>query len=318
MNSIQVLEEVVGVKKLGWLLALCLSGAAWADSWAPKDGHKQVFLWPPHSPILAGGIRKLDDPETMARKPTTNVSNPTYTVYQPKKNPSGTCVLIFPGGGHLVLAMGLEGTEIADWLTSAGITAVLVKYRVPYSGCYWDAKTHRNVTPKVPMALQDAQRVLSTVRAHAQELGIDPHKIGVMGFSAGGNVAVLASTNGEKRSYKPQDEIDQVSCRPDFAVPCYPGHITMRHKNVDSRALNTDIVISKVIPPTLLIHAKDDPVDPVHYSEVYGGALKKAGIPVTLKLYEQGGHAFGVRKQGKDSDRWTQDVIAWLHQLKML
>ena len=262
--------------------------------------------------------RKLDDKETLAKKPTTDVSNPTCVVYSPKVNPSGTCIVVFPGGGHLVLAMGLEGTEIADWLVKSGITCVLVKYRVPYSGCYYDRKLDRHVTPKVPMALQDAQRTISTIRARAQELHVDPNKIGVMGFSAGGNVAVLACTNSNKRSYKPTDAIDQVSCRPDFAIPAYPGHLTMRHKNVNSRALNTDVVISKSIPPTLLVHAKDDPVDPVHYSEVYAAALKKAGVNVTLKLYQTGGHAFGVRKQGKDSDRWTKDVLVWLRQIKML
>jgi len=297
-------------------LAFLLTGAVGADSWAPKGGAQQVPIWPAHSPILAGGIRRLDD-----RKPgqaTTNVSNPTYTVYYPKANSSGTCILVFPGGGHLVLAMGLEGTEIADWLTKSGITCVLVKYRVPYSGCYYDDKLGKHVTPKVPMALQDAQRTISIIRANAQKYHVDPNKIGVMGFSAGGNVAVLSSTNSQKRSYPVQDEIDQVSCRPDFAIPAYPGHLTMRHKNVDSRALNTDVVISKNIPPTLLIHAKDDPVDPVHYSEVYARALKKAGLNVTLKLYADGGHAFGVRKQGKDTDRWTADVLVWLKQIKML
>lgn len=303
------------MKKLLITLAL-LGSSALADSWTPPGGRKQEPIWPAQSPILKGGIRKLDDPETMAHKPTTNVAIPTYTVYQPKANPSGTCILIFPGGGHLVLAMGLEGTEIADWLTRSGITCVLVKYRVPYSGCYWDNKLRKHVTPKVPMALQDAQRAVSLVRAHAQELHINPNKIGVMGFSAGGNVAVLASLR--KRSYAGQDAIDQVSCRPDFAIPAYPGHLTMRHKNVDSRALNSDIVVSRAVPPTLLIHAQDDPVDPVHYSEVYAAALKKVGAPVTLKLYKTGGHAFGVRKQNKDSDRWTQDVMIWLKKIGML
>ncbi|MDQ7823115.1 MAG: alpha/beta hydrolase [Candidatus Eremiobacteraeota bacterium] len=295
-----------------------LTGVSSADSWTPRGGAQQVPLWSAHSPVLAGGIRTLEDPQILAEKPVTNVSNPTYTVYYPRENPSGTCIVIFPGGGHLSLAMGLEGTEIADWLTRSGITCVLVKYRVPYSGCYWDSKLHRHVTPKVPMALQDAQRAISILRARAQEYHINPDKIGVMGFSAGGNVVVLASTRFQNRSYKPLDSIDQVSCRPDFAVPVYPGHMTMSHKNVDSRALNSDIVISRGIPPTLLIHAKDDPVDPVHYSEVYAAALRKVGVSVTLKLYKSGGHAFGVRKQDKDSDRWTEDVIAWLQQLKIL
>ena len=305
------------MKKVILLLALA-TGSVAADSWTPPAGKQQVPIWPAKSPVLSSPFRKLEDRKILAKKPITDVSNPTYTVFSPKTNPSGTCILIFPGGGHLTLAMDIEGTEVAEWLAKSGITAVLVKYRVPYSGCYWDPKRHRHVTPKVPMALQDAQRTISLVRAQAHRLGIHPNKIGVMGFSAGGNVAVLASTHLRKRSYSATDDIDRVSCRPDFAIPIFPGHLTMEHKNIDSRALNSDITLSKDIPPTLLIHAKDDPVDPVHYSTVYAAALKKAGIPVTLKLYEKGGHAFGVRKQGTDSDRWPQDALAWLKQIKML
>jgi acetyl esterase/lipase len=305
------------MKKTCLFLALLMT-SAWADNWKPTGGAQQVPIWPAKSPVLAGGIRKLEDKVALGGKSVTNVSIPTFTVYSPKSNPSGTCIVVFPGGGHLVLAMGIEGTEIADWLTGKGITCVLVKYRVPYSGCYWDDKLHKHVTPKVPMALQDAQRVISIVRSQAQDLHINPTKIGVMGFSAGGNVAVLASTRLAKRSYPATDDIDKVSCRPDFAIPVYPGHLTMTHKNIDSRALNTEIVIPKNTPPTLLVHAKDDPVDPVWYSEVYAEALKKAGINVKLKLYETGGHAFGVRKKGMDCDRWTKDTIAWLKQIKML
>ena len=305
------------MKKVMLFLALLMTSAV-ADSWKPTGGAQQVPIWPANSPVLSGGIRRLEDKAILAKKPITDVANPTFTIYYPKENPSGTCIIVFPGGGYLGLAMGLEGTEVADWLSQSGITCVLVKYRVPYSGCYWDSKLRRHVTPKVPMALQDAQRTISTIRAHAQDYHVNPDKIGVMGFSAGGNLAVLSSTLFQKRSYKPVDSIDGVSCRPDFAIPVFPGHMTMTHKNVDSRALNTDIVISKNIPPTLLVHAKDDPVDPVWYSEVYAAALKKAGVNVTLKIYQSGGHAFAVRKQGKASDRWTKDALAWLKQIKMI
>lgn len=300
-----------------FLLALLWTSAA-ADSWKPEGGARQVPIWPADAAILADGIRKLEGEDQLAKGFITNVDTPTYTVYRPKVNPSGTCVIVFPGGGHKVLAIELEGTEVAQWLTGSGITCVLVKYRVPYSGCYWDSELRKNVTPKVPMALQDAQRTISTIRAHAQDYGVDPRKIGVMGFSAGGNVAVLASTCFQKRSYAPIDAIDQVSCRPDFAIPVFAGHMTMEHKNVDSRALNTDIPISPEIPPTLLVHAKDDPVNPVWYSEVYAAALRKAGVRVKLKLYETGGHAFAVRKQGTHSDRWTLDALSWLTQIQMI
>jgi len=245
------------------------------------------------------------------------VSQPTMTVYPPKAANTGVAVIIFPGGGYKVLAIDLEGTEVCDWLTSKGITCALLKYRVPYSGCYWDEKTRKNTPPDVARALQDAQRAISTIRYNAKKYNVDPNKIGVMGFSAGGNLAVLSSTAFKKRSYRPIDEIDEVSCRPDFAIPVYPGHMTMEHKNktpkkVARKELNTDILVSNDIPPTLLVHAKNDPVDPFYYSKVYEKALRNAGLDVTLNAYSTGGHAFGVRKSGKDTDRWMDDALAWL------
>jgi acetyl esterase/lipase len=173
------------------------------------------------------------------------------------------------------------------------------------------------------MALQDAQRAISIVRYNAGDYDIDPDKIGVMGFSAGGHLAVLASTAFDARSYDPIDEIDHVSPRPDFAIPVYPGHMTMEHKNktpktVAAQELNTDILISPDVPPTLLIHAKDDAIDPVHYSLVYERELKNAGVDVDIILYDTGGHAFGVRKQGKATDRWTEDALQWLRKIGIL
>jgi acetyl esterase/lipase len=139
----------------------------------------------------------------------------------------------------------------------------------------------------------------------------------------GVSVWILASTAIKTRSYTAIDEIDQTSSRPDFAIRVYPGHMTMEHKNktpsaTGAKELNTDIVISKEIPPTLLVHAKDDPVDPVYYSVVYDRELKKAGINVKLYVYQTGGHAFGVRKSGKDTDRWMDDAMAWLKEIRML
>jgi acetyl esterase/lipase len=308
------------LKRLVIFLSL-FSSISFADSWRPPTGLKQVSIWPKGAKVLAVGIKKLDEPKL--KNPITNISDPTITVYQPKIKSSGVSVIVFPGGGYRTLAMGLEGTEICDWLISKNITCVLLKYRVPYSGCYWDRKTNTHITPAVPMALQDAQRTISTVRYRAKEYGIDPNKVGVMGFSAGGNLAVLSSTAYKIRSYEPSDKIDRVSCRPDFAIPVYPGHMTMEHKNkipqeAAAKELNTDIVVSSAVPPTLLIHAKDDAVDPIQYSELYESELTKAGADVALKIYKTGGHAFGVRKSGKDTDRWTEDALDWLKQRKFL
>ena len=306
---------------IGMFISL-LSVCGLADSWEAPAGFKQRPVWPEGSSVLAAGVKKLEDKQILSRDPITDVSKPTYTVFRPKRNPSGTALIVFPGGGYLTLAMKVEGTDVCDWLTNVGVTCVLLKYRVPYSGCYWDSKRKRHVTPEVPMALQDAQRTISIIRHDAEKYEINPNKIGVIGFSAGGNMAALVSTAFKKRSYEPIDEIDLISSRPDFSLLLFPGHMTMEHKNktpkdVAAKELNTDIVISKDIPPTLLLHAQDDKVDPVYYSEIYARELRKAGVKVKLVKYKTGGHVF-VSKTGMDSDRWKEDVLSWLKAAKTL
>lgn len=276
----------------------------------------EVPLWPEGSQVLQEGIKELSGKEHA-------VTHPSFLLYSPRARSSRVAVLVFPGGGFKALAigkqstLGFNGADVCKWLTDAGVTCFLVKYRVPGTACNWNPETHRHQAPDIPMALQDAQRAISMVRYRADEFGIDADKIGVMGFSAGGNLAVLSSTAFKARSYDSIDAIDSKSSRPDFAIPVYPGHMTMEHKNktpkeTAARELNTDIVVSAKIPPTLLIHAKDDAVDPVRYSEVYVRELRKAGVNVTLNLYETGGHAFGVKKQGKDTDRWMSDALDWM------
>lgn len=267
--------------------------------------------------------------EDAKNNPQIVITHPAFLLYAPKNPSARAAIVVFPGGGYKGVAIGqkstigFNGADVCKWLTGAGVTCILLKYRVPNSGCNWNARTRRHDTPDIPMALQDAQRTISTVRYNAKKYNIDPNEIGVMGFSAGGNLAVLSSTAFRKRAYDPIDEIDQVSSRPDFAIPVYPGHLTMEHKNrtptaIAARELNTDIEISADIPPTLLVHALDDPVDPVHYSKVYERELKKAGVNVKLMLYQTGGHAFGVKQQGKDTDRWTVDALRWLEEIKIL
>jgi len=304
------------------LLAALLSTPATAAS-APEPSYaEEVPLWPADSRVLQDGIKALAH-EKWA------LTHPSYLVYPPKVNSARAAILVFAGGGYKALALGPKstlgflGADVCQWLTDAGITCIVVRYRVPNTGCNWNPVTRRHEQPAIPMALQDAQRALSLVRHRADEYGVDPDKIGVMGFSAGGHLAVMSSTAFGTRTYAPIDDIDQVSPRPDFAVPVYPGHLTMEHKNktprsVAARELNTDIVVSAQVPPTLLIHAKDDPIDPVHYSLVYERALRQAGGNVETILYETGGHAFGVHKQGKDTDRWTEDALTWLRKVGVL
>jgi acetyl esterase/lipase len=329
-----------GTTLLSALLALALAGcseapspqpaAVEADSPAPAPpplpdttgGPLEIPLWPENSQPLLDGIRELANEKWAA-------THPSFLLYAPMESSKRSAVLVFPGGGYKAVAigpastLGPDGRDVCQWLTDAGMTCLLVKYRVPNTGCNWNPVTRRHDQPRIPMALQDAQRAMSLVRHNAQAWGIDPDRIGVMGFSAGGNLAVLSSTAFNTRAYAPVDAADQARLRPDFAIPVYPGHLTMEHKNktpkaVAAQELNTDILISADIPPTLLIHAKDDPVDPVHYSQVYARELTKAGVPVDLRLYDTGGHAFGVHRQGKDTDRWTDDALAWLRGQGML
>lgn len=312
----------------GWLVVLAWSGLApafaneSAGSPEPSDPVREVPLWPAGSAVLQQGIESI--PQT-----THAVTHPSLLVYSPAASTSRAAVLVFPGGGFKALAIGSHstlghnGADVCRWLTNEGITCVVVRYRVPDTGCHWNPVSRQHEAPDVPMALQDAQRAMSIVRRNAARWGIDPGKIGVLGFSAGGNLAVLSSTSFGRRVYAPIDANDEASLRPNFAIPVYPGHMTMEHRNkspkhIAAQELHTDIQVSPDVPPTLLIHAKDDVVNPPHYSEVYARELRQAGVDVTLNLYERGGHAFGVRKQGTDSDRWTDDALAWLRQIGML
>jgi acetyl esterase/lipase len=237
------------------------------------------------------------------------------TVYAPSGENTGAAVVVFPGGGYQVLAIDLEGTEVCDWLTSRGITCVLLKYRVPNSGMHWDAQCKCQVNPKAPTALQDAQRTVGLVRLHAREWHVDPHKIGVLGFSAGGHLVADISTHFDKRLYSPVDAADKESCRPDFAVALYPGHLWISKKGFE---LNPSIRATHNTPPTFLLQAENDNVDSINNSLVYYVALKKAGVPVEMHSYAQGGHAFGLRRTEFPITAWPQLVETWLRTIGMI
>jgi acetyl esterase/lipase len=213
-----------------------------------------------------------------------------------------------------MLAMDLEGTEICDYFTARGITCVLLKYRVPDSGPTWNPKLKRRIDPKPPMALEDAQRTIGLLRQHANEWHIDPHKIGVIGFSAGGHLVASISTHFDKRIYPAIDAADRQSCRPDFAIALYPGHLWMYERKFE---LNRDIRVTRRTPPTFIVQAEDDPVDSVNHSLVYYVALKNAGVPVEMHLYAHGGHAFGLRPTKFPITRWPDLALAWLRNIGM-
>lgn len=300
---------------------LALAGApAHAGVWQPGHGLKQEPIWPGAVPDAL----PHPAPEAVAADwaKVTDVSVPTLTRYPPKGRNSRVAVVVFPGGGYQMLAMDLEGSQICDWLTARGITCVLLKYRVPDSGPTW--KDGHRYYPKVQTALQDAQRTLGLVRQHAAAWQVDPHKVGVIGFSAGGHLVAAVSTHFQQRTYAPVDAADRLSSRPDFAIALYPGHLWL-HEDEDraSRAetdlrLRPDIHVTADTPPTFLLMAEDDHVDGVEQALAYYVALQQARVPTEMHLYAQGGHAFGLRKRDLPIGQWPRLVEAWLHGIGVL
>ncbi len=305
-----------------FIALLCLvfcgafTAAGYGAPWQPAAGYQQIPIWPK----MPSGHESFDTvtDSPVAGKPwveVKNVSRPTMTVYAPKGNNTGAAVVVFPGGGYKILAIDLEGTEVCNWLTSKGVTCVLLKYRVPDSGPHWDKSCDCQTVPKVPMALQDAQRTLGLVRLHAKEWHIDPHKIGVLGFSAGGFLVADISNHFDKRAYAPVDAADRESCRPDFAVALYPGHLWWDKKNL---VLNPAIKPTRNTPPTFLLQAENDHVDNVNQVLTYYIALKDAGVPVEMHLYAEGNHAFGLRRTKFPITAWPELVEKWLGTIGMV
>ena len=289
--------------------------------WEPSPGHAQVPIWPGTVP----GERRTADSETattgkslVAGRPwiqVHNVSRPTLTVYSPKGKNTGAAVVVFPGGGYQLLAIDLEGTEACDWLTSKGTTCVLLKYRVPNSGASWNQPCGCYLNTRSSPPLEDAQRTLGLVRLHAAEWRIDPHKVGVLGFSAGGHLVAALSTHFERRVYPAVDAADRESCRPDFALALSPGHLWIDEEKFE---LNSDIHVTGNTPPTFLVQAENDHVDNVNNSLVYYAALKNAGVPVEMHVYAEGGHAFGLRRTKFPITEWPAVAETWLRSIGMM
>jgi acetyl esterase/lipase len=324
-----------------WLLAFLFAVPALAaQTWQPPPGHKQIPIWPGPAPDpqpVRGPEKVIVSPENYrdTGKPATEVDNvtvPTITVYSPVGKNTGAAVVVFPGGGYQVLAIDLEGTEVCDWLVPRGITCILLKYRVTDVGPYPKSGPY----PESPMALEDAQRAMGLVRQHAGEWHIDPHKVGVLGFSAGGHLSAAISTHYTKRIYPRVDAADDLSCRPDFAVPIYPGHLALNAAEWDARqgtrkfsvqhapnadpelTLNPEVPVTAHTPPTFLVQNEDDHVDSVNDALSYYIALKKAGVPVEMHLYAQGGHAFGLRPTKLAVTGWPNLLQVWLKGIGMI
>ncbi|HEY5227843.1 MAG TPA: alpha/beta hydrolase [Opitutaceae bacterium] len=269
-----------------------------------------VNLWPGAAPGEKGDlppeadVTKPTDPRTGGRYVTRygNVSTPTFTLYRaaPDKN-TGTTVVVFPGGGYYILAYDLEGSEICDWLNSIGVNAVLVKYRVP----------RRPGREGYAAPLQDAQRVIVTVRAHAKDWGIDPSRIGVLGFSAGGNLAATVSA-ASVLTYPKVDAADDLSFHPDFQVLIYPAYLTTSDNAKEgSYEVMPNVAVGASTPPTFMVMTEDDPI---HVENVlgYAMALKKLNIPMELHVYPTGGHGYGMRPTKDFVTSWPERARDWM------
>jgi acetyl esterase/lipase len=273
-------------------------------------------LWPgqpPEEPGTIGEEKKFPSKPNKERSETvevtqliTNVTKPTITIYRPaKEKDTGTAMLICPGGGYHNLWWQLEGEEVAAWLNSIGVTGILLKYRVPRRPD--DAPgEHPARRP-----LQDAQRAVSLVRSKAKEWRIDPKRIGIVGFSAGGHLAIATATSFDKRTYEPVDDVDKVSCRPDFAVPVYSGYL----KSEENDGLADGLRVPAGTPPVFLAHGSADPVSPPEHSVVMYLALRRADVPAELHIYAGALHGFGVRPVSNPCGMWTRSCADWMrHQ----
>ena len=231
----------------------------------------------------------------------TDVSNPVLTVYWPDPaKATRTAVVVLPGGGYQILALDLEGTEICQYLNSIGVTAILLKYRVP------------TASPTAP--LQDVERTFSLVRAHAREWNIDPNHIGVMGFSAGGDLAARLSTDGGTRNYAPIDAADQINYRPDFTILIYPAYLAAT-KNGFAPA--SDLRVTSATPDSFLVQAEDDPIGVMNSIDYYV-ALAQQKVPAEIHLYAKGGHGYGLRPAGEFVTTWPARLQDWLRSIGMV
>jgi acetyl esterase/lipase len=277
------------------LLSLCASYAADAP----------IRLWPKEAPGEKGSVGEEKDMSKpgeglVAGKPLIrlgNVSEPTLQVFRPAKDKdTGAAVVVCPGGGYNILALDLEGTEVCEWLNTIGVTGIVVKYRVPA----------RKDRPRHEAPVQDAHRAISLVREHAAEWGIDPNRVGLLGFSAGGHLAAVASNSD--RTYPVSDAADKLDCRPNFNVLIYPGYLVPKDKPT---AISEELQVSAKTPPTFIAMSQDDPVK-IEGAMQYGLALKGAGVKWELHVYPDGGHGYGLRRTDKFVTTWPDRLADWM------
>ena len=267
-------------------------------------------LWPkgaPEKPGVTIEAEKVIPPKSEKDvQRLTNVTEPTITVYRPERaKVNGTAVIVCPGGGYSILAIEHEGTQVCEWLNSMGVTGVLLKYRVPV----------RMQTPGHE-PLQDAQRAMGLVRHHAKEWGIDPVRVGILGFSAGGHLSVMAALHPNERTYAMDPALDVEDATPNFLIPVYPAYLVGKGSEFQ---LEPEVVVTEKAPPVCLVHAHDDK----GRTSAAASALlyleyKKKGLPAELHICSKGGHGFGMRRSGQPVNDWPQRVGQWMQAMGLL
>jgi len=272
-------------------------------AWLMAEDHLVLKVWPGEVPGEQGGIGpEAATPSKPGQKQVVRISNvtePTLTLYRASKEKANGCgVVICPGGGYNILAWDLEGTEVAEWFNSIGVTAVVLKYRVP----------RRKIPDFHTPPLQDAQRAMRLTRQHAKDWGIDSNRLGMLGFSAGGHLTVLAGTQWDTNTYKAVDNADELSCRPDFMIPIYPAYLGDKsHPN----QLNPLVRVTKDTPRTFLAITQDDS-DRAIYAALLFVALKRAKVESELHIYSKGGHGYGLRESELPISKWSKRCEEWM------
>jgi acetyl esterase/lipase len=284
MKSLTILSSLI-------FIIIGLTTNVFADD--PRPATTTIDVWPQGKmPGQAATESEQDNPATNVHR-ITNVSRPTLSLFlAPQKGGRAPAMIVCPGGGYTYVSFDKEGTEIATWLNANGFTALVLKYRVPNNR---------------EGALQDLQRALSLVRTHAAEWNIDRKRLGVIGFSAGGNLGAKASTRFAERTYRTIDGVDRESCRPDFVVLVYPAYLDKDGK------VAPDLNLKAKIPPTLIISTEDDK-NYVAGCKLYHAALDTAKVPNAFLLYANGGHGYGLRSD-KEVRVWPQAALDWLHKV---
>ena len=283
-------------------LAVCLLALVCSSTLMAAEPTAVINVWSGKAP---GETKEIGPEVTQPAKPDekppttriTNISQPTLHVFlPPKEKRNGTSVVICPGGGFRILAWDKEGTEVAEWFNSLGVSAFVLKYRTPTSD-----------RPQSWLApAQDAQRAVSLVRSRAGEWGLATDRVGLFGFSAGGSAAANAGLKSNARLYEAADETDQTSCRPDFVALVYPAYL------IDEKGqLKADLTVTKETPPMFLAHAFNDGISCENSVQLFL-ALKKAGVPADLHVYSSGGHGFGLRPSDQPVSTWSKRCEDWL------